>query len=216
MIVKARKQQKCAQRADKAGRHIFLRVPRIALGSQEIVGCGPGCHRHSPLEQFVHRADRHADAQHDHEHPSTSFDNVLTRENFSCNERGNESLGEVTDAIVIIPRKMKVVPNPAEDRLTCIGEMTTDNQYQCMQENRSVEQLRQREPFVCEQQNRQRNQRRNHFQEPSEVIIRTDADQASATKNAPSNVNAYRAIDRLTGYSSLVGGMVFALSSAPR
>src|SRR5439155_1106726 len=111
-IVNASKQQLCRDRAQKSGEHVPLRVPHVALRTKEGIRGVTARKRGPPLEELVARTEREARRRHEDEQPAAGSQRRGAQQDLADQDRGNEALGEVPDAVVIVPSQAEQVLKP--------------------------------------------------------------------------------------------------------
>lgn len=115
-------------RADEGAEHVTLGVPVVALGAEE---CLRGFSRDEgggPFEEFVDRADGHADADDAEGQPSALCDDVVTDEYFAANDGGDEALQEVAEAVVVIAGETEGFFRPITERDEGVGVVTANDE----------------------------------------------------------------------------------------
>ena len=63
-ILPATEQPLAGYRAKQGAEHVGLRVPRVALGAEKLIGALAQRQRRPPLDKLIHRADRQRDTAH--------------------------------------------------------------------------------------------------------------------------------------------------------
>jgi hypothetical protein len=63
--MQARAQRQSNDSPYQRAKHIGLGIPWIALGTEKLVGALAQCERRAPLDEFIARANRQHDADHD-------------------------------------------------------------------------------------------------------------------------------------------------------
>src|SRR5947199_8058062 len=111
-VVAASKYQLCGDSAQKSREHVPLRVPHVALRTEEGVCRMPAGERGPPFEELVARAEREARRSHEHEQPTTRSQRRRAQQDLADQDGGDEALDEVTEPVVVVPSQAEQVLNP--------------------------------------------------------------------------------------------------------
>jgi len=119
-VMYARKAHYGRDRTDESKEHIGLRVPRIALRSQEIIGALPKPNGRPPFNEFVGGADCKRNTNHQKPKRLSHFDIVTTDKYFAGNQGRHKTLKEVTDLVIWISAQMQQVLYLKAKRHSCV------------------------------------------------------------------------------------------------
>lgn len=151
LVVQGVEEQLGGDGADAAEGHVFLRVPDIALGAQEILRARVVDLRDGPFEEFVRGTDREADAGDEEEEPLAWMEGRAANEDLSRDHRGDEALDEVGDTVVVIAREVEGFLCPEADGHACVGVVPADDEDGAVERDEDEDEWREREAFVrCE------------------------------------------------------------------
>ena len=98
--------EECLHHYDKA-----VKGYSLVMYKQERIGGRSRRHRYPPLEQLIHRADGHADAQHDHKEPLPALQRAGSQEHFARNHRRHQPLHEMSHAVEMIAAELDTEKN---------------------------------------------------------------------------------------------------------
>lgn len=115
--------------SDEGAEHIVLGIPVITLGAEEGFGGFCGDERGCPFDQFINRADRHAEADGEESEPASLRDDVVADEDLAADDGRDESLHDMAEAVVVVPRKSEDLAHPFPCRHPRIGVLPADHQY---------------------------------------------------------------------------------------
>jgi len=162
-------------RADKSKEHVPLRVPGVALGTQERVSALAQDHGGPPLNQLVQGADSEADTCHQKEEPCAGSEWCAPEKDLAGDHGRNKTLGEMAETVVMVPGKSEEVAYPVPCRDLGVGVMTSDHENDRMQDNQAVQKGREGKTAVRRDKERRRNDDRRHLEHPGEPVVRIDS-----------------------------------------
>lgn len=159
---------------DRRISHIGLCIPDISMCSEECITCTTTPDSDSPLEELVECTERYAESNRDDIGPVCSVYDFATDEYLSCDEYRDKSLYEVSHLVIVVARLSEVVTYPVKKWNFCICIVSTHTEDDRMDEDECVEEVREWELLVCEHEYRESENRREDFEYPCEVVMRTD------------------------------------------
>ncbi len=160
----------CCGRTDERTKHVTLRIPQIALGSEKRVRTASFNQRHSPFKQLITRADCYANAHHHENAPPWAGYDAAPDQYFSRNNGGDKALGEVAELVIVISLQMKVIAHPVEKRNLSIRVVTADQQNACMHRDQQICQIGESKPSIGGREYHNRDQGRERFQPPCPAV----------------------------------------------
>ena len=169
------KQEQRARCADQGEQHIRLGVPDVALAAKKII-CGRAAgERRPPLDQFIKGADRQTNRQDQEGKPFAPVQNSESKQNFTRNHRGYESLHEVAETIVVIALPCEEGTKPIKKRHPRVSVMSADAQDTNVKRNESISQRREAKPAISHEKESKAGQARGDLQPPGKAIIGSPA-----------------------------------------
>src|ERR1041385_9414198 len=167
----AGEKQQSRQRPDDCSRHVFLRVPRITLRSQESIRSRSRSHGNLPFQQLIGSTHRQADTQYDEKQPAALQNNFLPYQCLAGHQCRNKALGEMPNAVIVISRQVKMVSDPIKQRDLSVGVMPTYKQNAGMQRDEQIDKRGELKSGIGDSQRRQSENRGEYFQYPREVVM---------------------------------------------
>ena len=128
LVVRDLEENEGDTRADEGAEHVALGVPTVALGAEKGLRSLCGNEGRCPFNEFIHGADGHADRNDTEGHPATFCDDLVTDEDFSANDCGDEALHEMTEAVIVVAREVKGVFRPITDGNQRVGVAAADSE----------------------------------------------------------------------------------------
>ena len=160
---------------DQSPEHIRLRIPLVALGTQELVRALTEKNGGGPFDQLVQGADRQDDADDEkREHPCPANE-PPSKQDLPGDQRRNQALEEVTDLVVGIATELQEVGKPEAKGYPGVCVCPTEHEYDGMGEDQAVEQAGQRKATVGRQEDGHRDDHRKHLQRPGGAVKRVQA-----------------------------------------
>lgn len=169
--MKFRQQRERHNCTDRGIEHIALRIPYIALRAEECLRRFAGADRHAPLEELVHGAEGEADADDQEIAPAGRGDDLFADEELADDQCRDESLGEMTHFIVIVPRLSERIADPVEERHFRVGVMTAHRKDGGVDDDERIGKIGEREAIVGSGENNETDQCRKDLQEPGELVF---------------------------------------------
>ena len=114
--MKAGQQRQGRHGTHKSHKHVPLRVPNISLSSKKFIRRLSQSERRPPLDEFIEDADDHADAEDKKKQHLASRERRLAKQDLAREDCGYETLGEVSQAVVMISCEMKEILHPETQR----------------------------------------------------------------------------------------------------
>src|SRR5437867_8654729 len=127
-VVDTSEQQLRRNRAQQRGEHVPLRVPHVALRTEEGVGRMTAGERGPPLEELVARAEREARGRHEDEQPAAGPQRRRAQQDLADQDGGDKALDEVPEAVVVVPRQAKQVLRPEAEGHAGVGVVAADDE----------------------------------------------------------------------------------------
>jgi hypothetical protein len=98
----------------------------------------------------------------------------LADEDLSCDKKRNKSLCEVAHLVIVVARTTEEVTHPIKKRNLCIRIVSPDHQDNCMDEDERIEEVREWESLICDDQYHESDDRREYLESPCEIVMWLD------------------------------------------
>src|SRR5437867_4254549 len=125
-VVDTSEQQLRRDGAQQRGEHVPLRVPHVALRTEQCVGGMIAGERRPPLEELVARAERQARRSHEDEQPAAGPQRRRAQQDLADQDGRHEALDEVAEAVVIVARQPEGVLRPEAEWDAGVGVVPAD------------------------------------------------------------------------------------------
>jgi hypothetical protein len=143
------------------------------LAPEKISSRGAAEERDPPLDQLIKRADAQANRDDEKRQPVWSGKNTDAQNDFTRDNRGNETLQKVAEPVVVVALPGEDWPEPVEQWNARIGVMAADAQHADMERNQGVaEGGKSKAPVGCEK-NGETDEARTGFEPPGKTIVRS-------------------------------------------
>src|SRR5437867_4327161 len=120
-IVDADQQELRGNGPDERGQHVPLRVPWVALRPEKRLRTRTQRDRRRPLDELVRSADRQTDRRHQEEQPLPGHQRRAAKEHLSRQDRRNEALEKMAEAIVVVAVQLERALHPETQRNALVG-----------------------------------------------------------------------------------------------
>lgn len=151
-IMPTREQQECGDGADQRGEHIGLGIPGIALGAEKLVGPLAKGQGRPPLDELIEGTDRQHDAEDDEgQHPSAPHISPAD-EDLPGDECRDQTLEEMADLVVGVPRQTEQVGDLEAKGHPGIGVGAAEHEHQGVEKDKAIQQVGERKTLVGRQQ----------------------------------------------------------------
>src|SRR3989344_735887 len=129
-------------------KHIPLRVPDVALRTEEGLCPCSCCYRCSPLEKFIGRADGEHHADYEEWQPSALLEWRGAEQYLAHDDGRDKSLGKMSEAIIVVPMPSQGIAEPVEEGHLRIGVVPADDQNDRVDPDQPVCEISEREPPI--------------------------------------------------------------------
>jgi hypothetical protein len=170
--MKMGKEQESASGAKQGQTHVGLRIPDIALAAEKIVRGAAGEGGRPPFNQFVESANGEANGNDQKRDPFFSVYDVEAKKHFARDHRGDESLQEMPEPVVVIAREMECVPYPIEQWDLGVRIPPTHHEDRRVNRDQAIDQGRQREAAPRPKEDGNREDHREDLEPPRQAIRR--------------------------------------------
>jgi len=173
-VVEAGKEELGGDGAEEGEGHVFLGVPDIALGAEEGGALVAGVDGDGPFEELVEGADGEAGGDGEGEEPAASADDSAAEVDFAGGDGGDEALGEVAEAVVVVAGESEGVLGPGAQGDEGVGVVAADDEDEGVEEEEDAEEGGEGEAVAGGEEEGYAEEGGEDFEPPGEVVVRVD------------------------------------------
>jgi len=172
-VLKAGEGEHGGEGTEEGHEHVGLGVPRVALGTEEIVGVLAEGECAGPLEQFVECADCHGHGDAEHGGESGGVDVAFAQENLAGEEGGDEALEEVADFVVRVAIEGEAVLEPEAEGDACVSVGAAGHEDEAVEGDEAAKKGGEGKGAACGEEEGEGDEGGGDLEEPSEAVVRS-------------------------------------------